>query len=103
MASIFGSIAECRDLALVTHAHSQLALPSHNGAPLECADTKSSLSHGALQISLASRRLFASNVTVGLPPISIVKTKEKASCHVPFAFSAASRANRDAFRRSRFS
>src|SRR6267142_2901028 len=53
------------------------ALPSHNGAPLECADAKSSRSHGALQISLASRRLFASNVTVGLPPISTVKTEGK--------------------------
>src|SRR5258707_13256803 len=51
------------------------ALPSHNGAPLEYADAKSSRSHGALQISFASRRLFASNVTVGVPPISIVKTE----------------------------
>src|ERR1700710_2097896 len=51
------------------------ALPSHNGAPLECVDVKSSHSHGALQISFASRRLFASNVTVGVPPISIVKTE----------------------------
>src|SRR5882672_24018 len=51
------------------------ALPSHNGAPLECADVKSSRSQGALQISLASRRLIASNVTVGVPPISIVKTE----------------------------
>src|ERR1700732_4660176 len=51
------------------------ALPPHNGAPLECADVKSSRSHGALQISFASRRLFASNVTVGVPPISIVKTE----------------------------
>src|SRR5258705_11332702 len=50
-------------------------LPSHNGAPLECVDVKSSRSHGALQISFASRRLFASNVTVGVPPISIVKTE----------------------------
>src|SRR6185437_3637234 len=53
------------------------ASPSHNGAPLQCADAKSSPSHGALQISFASRRLFASNVTVGVPSISIVKIEGK--------------------------
>src|SRR5882757_4291830 len=51
------------------------ALPSHNGTPLEYVDVKSSRSHGALQISFASRRLFASNVTAGVPPITIVKTE----------------------------
>ena len=40
-------------------------------------DAKSSRSHGALQISLASRRLLLRMSPMALPPISIVKTEGK--------------------------
>src|SRR4051812_189541 len=62
------------------------AVPSHNGAPLECADAKSSPSHGALQISLASRRPLVSNATVGLPPIDRKDRRKSVGVMFPLPF-----------------
>jgi hypothetical protein len=54
-----------------------LAFPFHNEAPFVLSSNRSCFSHSSRHSSCASHRLRASNTSVAVPPISIVKTEGK--------------------------
>src|SRR3954468_9348842 len=78
-----------------------LAFSSHNGTPSDLASARSSFSHCSWHSSCASRRFAASNVSVGVSPISIVKMLCRTFAVIlPFTISPSSNTRRKALERA---